>query len=235
MSSAVTVKTTMATAIDAILRAASLNVTDDDPPSTTEKVKHQIKEERRAKSYSTPPSSPSLTLPARSPSFIRSDAPVPESDLGYEETDMERDESTESRSPSVTPKPPRKAVILPALSSGYIPADDGSDPDEEYASFAALKPPRKNRMGQRARRAVWLKKYGSNARHLREEVQGKTQKKLKKREEKKEEGEKVEVSAVPETVKKVRDSHPSWVAKQKQREEQKLAMTSVKPQKIIFD
>ncbi|CCO34828.1 BUD22 family protein C4F10,06 [Rhizoctonia solani AG-1 IB] len=59
--------------------------------------------------------------------------------------------------------------FLPSLAAGFIRGDsDGSDIED-----ADVAPERKNRRGQRARKAIWEKKYGKNANHVkkaREEV-----------------------------------------------------------------
>jgi len=123
------------------------------------------------------------------------------------------------------------------LSTGYIPADDLSDPDEEIKSFAPLAKPRKNRRGQRERRGIWLKKYGADARHLHPELKADRTKDAKKTGLKKS-ADGVEEGAPTEeapTKKAPQELHPSWVAKQKLREQQKAIMTAKKPQKIVFD
>ncbi|KAG9121250.1 hypothetical protein FRC07_002877 [Ceratobasidium sp. 392] len=52
--------------------------------------------------------------------------------------------------------------FLPSLASGFIRGDsDGSDIED-----ADVAPERKNRRGQRARKAIWEKKYGKNANHV---------------------------------------------------------------------
>ncbi|KTW31896.1 uncharacterized protein T551_01157 [Pneumocystis jirovecii RU7] len=56
------------------------------------------------------------------------------------------------------------SVFLPTLSAGYISGtDDESNIESEYQ---AIDKPRRNRRGQRARRKIWEKKYGKNARHI---------------------------------------------------------------------
>ena len=47
---------------------------------------------------------------------------------------------------------------------GYVSGSESEDPDAENDSE---RPVRKNRMGQQARRALWEKKYGAGARHVR--------------------------------------------------------------------
>lgn len=62
-------------------------------------------------------------------------------------------------------KPATSSRFLPSLMAGYL-----SDPDSE-ASDDDSAPQRKNRRGQRARRAIWEKKYGDNAKHKKTEGQ----------------------------------------------------------------
>ncbi|KAG8693293.1 hypothetical protein FRC11_003002, partial [Ceratobasidium sp. 423] len=52
--------------------------------------------------------------------------------------------------------------FLPSLAAGFI-RGDSDDSDIEDADAA---PGRKNRRGQRARKAIWEKKYGKNANHV---------------------------------------------------------------------
>ncbi|TFK52536.1 Bud-site selection protein [Heliocybe sulcata] len=57
------------------------------------------------------------------------------------------------------------STFLPSLSVGFIRGDSDSDfSDGEAASI--LGGPKKNRRGQRARRAIWEKKFGKNANHI---------------------------------------------------------------------
>lgn len=232
LNSATAVKTAMATAITAVHRAAGIDVPYERFLPTAKRQKPSSKNADRSQIEMTPISTSTSRQPTQSPGFIRSDAPVPESDP-EEDEGFESDLST-IRSRSESPEPPTRSTFLPALSTGYIPASDSSDPDEEYKSFAPLKKERKNRRGQRERQAIWLKKYGSAARHLHPELQT-TPKTQIGRETGRDGQQSIEVPATSETVKKVNDPHPSWIAKQKQREQQKALMSSVKPQKIVFD
>ncbi|RPD62443.1 Bud-site selection protein [Lentinus tigrinus ALCF2SS1-7] len=57
-----------------------------------------------------------------------------------------------------------ESTFLPSLSVGFTRGDsDASDISDGEADA-----PRKNRRGQRARRAIWEKKYGRNANHVKE-------------------------------------------------------------------
>ena len=63
------------------------------------------------------------------------------------------------------PTPATSTTFLPSLSmGGYVSGSESEDPDAENES---QQPVRKNRMGQQARRALWEKKYGAGAKHVR--------------------------------------------------------------------
>ncbi|EAU85862.2 hypothetical protein CC1G_12320 [Coprinopsis cinerea okayama7 len=78
--------------------------------------------------------------------------------------------STSSKTPKVasgaSSKPAKinESTFLPSLQVAYISGSDDSDAEAEVAE------PRKNRRGQRARRAIWEKKYGRNANHKKAEA-----------------------------------------------------------------
>ncbi|KAG8939106.1 hypothetical protein FRC00_014192, partial [Tulasnella sp. 408] len=62
-------------------------------------------------------------------------------------------------------------VFLPSLSVGFLPGED--DPADDWKNFDVDGPPlKKNRPGQRARRALAEKKYGKRAKHLRNQAKG---------------------------------------------------------------
>lgn len=99
---------------------------------------------------------------------------VESSDSEHSEEEKEEDEDSDdsgaiSRSPS--PKRSKRkrvaedtgptvgSTFLPSLMGGYI---SGS----ESASDVDIAPPRKNRRGQRARQAIWEKKFKEEAKHL---------------------------------------------------------------------
>ncbi|WVF66839.1 hypothetical protein IAT40_001581 [Kwoniella sp. CBS 6097] len=62
------------------------------------------------------------------------------------------------------------SMFLPSLSTGFTRGDEGdSDPDLDYDPDGVIGKQgavRKNRRGQRARQAIWEKKYGKNAKHV---------------------------------------------------------------------
>ena len=87
-----------------------------------------------------------------------------------------------SPSPSLTPSPPPQAsektklskstnstTFLPTLSGGYWSGSDVSDEDENEVEDLSTTKPRKNRRGQQERRAIWEKKYGANANHIKKQ------------------------------------------------------------------
>ncbi|KAG8912530.1 hypothetical protein FRC01_005060 [Tulasnella sp. 417] len=60
-------------------------------------------------------------------------------------------------------------LFLPSLSVGFLPGED--DPTDDWKSFDVDGPQlKKNRPGQRARRALAEKKYGKRAKHLRNQT-----------------------------------------------------------------
>ncbi|KAJ7069813.1 Bud-site selection protein [Mycena amicta] len=72
-----------------------------------------------------------------------------------------------SKPPAALSKaPPTQSQFLPSLAVGYIrgSSSDGDDDVED------VDPGRKNRRGQRARRAIWEKKYGRGANHKKKEA-----------------------------------------------------------------
>ncbi|OTA91873.1 hypothetical protein M434DRAFT_396819 [Hypoxylon sp. CO27-5] len=95
-----------------------------------------------------------------------------------EEEDLETSGSESSTSISPPPSKKTKATktgpvsagnsaFLPTLMGGYI---SGS---ESEASDIDVGPPRKNRRGQRARQAIWEKKYKDKAKHVQKQQQEK--------------------------------------------------------------
>ena len=67
--------------------------------------------------------------------------------------------------------PPKSTTFLPSLSlSGYCSGSDSSHASSDNDSSAAKIQVRKNRMGQQARRALWEKKFGQNANHVKKQA-----------------------------------------------------------------
>ena len=217
---------------------------DHRSPHPRRKAKPGVPQARRS-------TSPVTAHPVSPASFLRSDAPAPESDVIEEE---ENDRSSEDDEPetkknkfsSSPPEPaPKVRPLLPALSTGYIPASDSeSDPDEELNTFLPTGKIRKNRRGQRARQAIWLKKYGRNARHLHPELEDAQSTNMSKQNKQRPKTvastAKLDVvneatATTTQEAKKVNNPHPSWTAKLNLREQQKTLMSSVKPQKIVFE
>ena len=234
------VKADMTMNMNKIHRVAGLDVLMDHPSSTSNRSKPPTKIQKQR---DTSPTLKSIS-PMPFHDFARSDAPVPESDIEQsddDDDDNDNDNEEEEEALSISPRPTKKKALLPALSTGYIPASDSdADPDEEYNSFAPLKKIRKNKRGQRARQAIWEKKYGRAARHLNPKPQEKELPRSKKpreriREDKSHDEKTSSMEVVEKVVKKVNDPHPSWVAKQRLREQQKAMATAIKPQKILFD
>ncbi|KAI5814578.1 BUD22-domain-containing protein [Pyronema omphalodes] len=133
------------------------------------------------------------------------------------------------------PAPPASSTFLPSLMSGYVSGGD-SDPDAEWHEQNAKRGPpekkeRKNRMGQQARRALWEKKFGARANHVRQQQEKEQAKKLKAEKKKMEkEQEKKRIADAP--------MHPSWEAARKAKEKAAAMASAIsKPlgKKITFD
>ena len=102
-----------------------------------------------------------------------------ESEEEEEEEDESEEESEEDEEASPPPKktkgskgdptPAQATTFLPSLMmGGYWSGSEEEATDDEKAAAA---PKRKNRMGQQARRALWEKKYGDKANHVKAEQQ----------------------------------------------------------------
>lgn len=71
-----------------------------------------------------------------------------------------------AKAPAKVQQPPTSgSTFLPTLMGGYWSGSEEATDDE---TFDAAPPPRKNRMGQQARRALAEKKFGSGAKHIKE-------------------------------------------------------------------
>ncbi|EIM86046.1 Bud-site selection protein [Stereum hirsutum FP-91666 SS1] len=79
---------------------------------------------------------------------------------------QEKPKATYATSVKERPKPTESA-FLPSLSVGFTRGDS----DSEFSDGEEKPTERKNRRGQRARRAIWEKKYGRGAKHLNSEAQ----------------------------------------------------------------
>ncbi|KAI9650596.1 hypothetical protein NHQ30_000614 [Ciborinia camelliae] len=175
---------------------------------------------------------------------------------------------TPSRSPSPEPQPkakkPKKSAattttdatknstFLPTLMGGYW---SGSESSASSLSDTDMKPVvRKNRMGQKARQALWEKKFGKGAKHIADGKMSIEQEREMKRAEKS--GKKVRdvgkgrrgdfrndkgnantVEVKPRDKVKTRDDvgvlHPSWEAAKKAKDDKAKATFSGK--KVVFD
>ena len=107
-----------------------------------------------------------------SPSESISDG-SPKQDLNPEEIteESELEESPPKPQPPRKPPPttPKSTTFLPSLSlGGYW---SGSESASDLSDTAQQQQPRKNRRGQQARRALWEKKFGKNANHLKMQSQ----------------------------------------------------------------
>lgn len=251
LASTAAVKSTMTTLLNAIHRAAGIEVPYEPAPSKTKGLKTSTKANDNIPQISKIQNQ--VVQPSQ-----RSESPdnsqeidpiallnlIEKGNQNPEPSDDDLISDGEAQSPQPPTSKPQRQVRLPALSTGYIlPSDSDSDPDQEYRTFAPLKKERKNRRGQRERQAIWLKKYGGAARHLHPELKQQNLVKVTEKAErkaKKDDGSGNKETSILEPVpvmppRKVNDPHPSWVAKQKLREQQKAVIHSAKATKIVFN
>jgi len=210
--------------------------TDDEPDDSAE-----TEEDTRSEDDSTTggePLSPRASSPSRSDSSSDRASHIPH--VG-----------------GVSKIPGANSVFLPTLSNGFIPG--GSDTDWSDGETEAGGGVRKNRRGQRARRAIWEKKYGKRAKHLqKQEDSGAThpQRGLRKHVQgsqavthsrptsharqygRANEGE-VPNNQIPhkQKAKHVDDLelHPSWIAKRRMKEKSSAAIIPSQGKRIKFE
>ena len=170
------------------------------------------------------------------------------------DTEDSDDEDTPRKRANTSEEDDEEDAFLPSLHTGFIPGDDWSDAEADYTDTGGkgtAKSQSKNRRGQRERRAIWEKKYGRHANHL----------KLREKEPRKAREHRAPdrptkrpkpMQASPPRQPRTQDPHPpsssrvkpapppsnaplhpSWIAKQRAKEAQHAA----KPQgtKVVFD
>lgn len=207
-------------------------------------------EEASNKEDPNDPNDPMSITPSASPS--PSSSPEPD-----HEPQSQPQPTKKPKQPKQPPAPPTATTFLPSLAmGGYISGSDSdSDPDAEAD---ATQPVRKNRMGQQARRALWEKKYGAGANHVKKEKEGAKRDRdrgwdVRKgatdsagsagaaKEKRREKGREREIQGQQQLQrkeeKKVQDGkplHPSWEAARKAKEQQKTTQ-SFQGKKVSFD
>ncbi|KAF5314870.1 hypothetical protein D9619_007243 [Psilocybe cf. subviscida] len=101
-----------------------------------------------------------------------------DSESDNEDLKVQPTKSKPAKAPAKTkpaPKPTKdssskmESTFLPSLAVGFVRGSDDSDFSDTEAQDADL--PKKNRRGQRARRAIWEKKFGRNANHKKKEAE----------------------------------------------------------------
>ena len=165
---------------------------------------------------------------------------------------LSEDEASESQSPEPQKAPaPKKSSFLPSLTMGGYISGSGSEPESDVDVA-----PKKNRRGQRARQALWEKKFGQKAKHLQNtkrnegwdpkrgatDVNDRPGKKGGKFKDKRVGGKSTSVASKSshgaEAAKKHRDDkgpiHPSWEAAKKAKEK-KESNAAFAGKKITFD
>lgn len=149
---------------------------------------------------------------------------------------------------SEPPSSSKMSTFLPTLMSGYISGSDSDINTDYYKNKNSKKngpaepKDRKNRMGQQARRALWEKKFGKNADHVKREEAEQGRKEIERRIKrgKGAGGKKGDGVKKKEKSTEVKGPlHPSWEAARKTKEQQSKVQEAVmgKPMgtKIVFD
>jgi hypothetical protein len=80
------------------------------------------------------------------------------------EPESDREADRKPKSKAATRPPPTSSAFLPSLSMGGYMSNSDSDATDVEDHIA----PRKNRRGQRARQAIWEKKFKTQAKHLKD-------------------------------------------------------------------
>lgn len=150
-------------------------------------------------------------------------------------------------------KTKQERAKLPELMVGYVSggSDDEIENDKIAKEQIEIKPVKKNRRGQRARRKIWEQKYGSKAKHVQRELEKEREKRQQRQQEYEERVAKREARAEQQKeyfekkaeekrekeIKRKRvaetEDHPSWIAKKMEEEKRKKAKFAGK--KVVFD
>lgn len=171
----------------------------------------------------------------------------------------DEDETNDEDDSDVEPRRKKHQAQLPELMGGYY---SGGDSDSEIDSGEdrvareqiSVTEKKKNRRGQRARRKIWEKKFGREAKHIQREVENDLAERKKrqveyearvvkrsakaadieaKRAAGRENKENFEKSYKHPTKTELLSEHPSWVAKRN--EEAKLKYAKFQGKKVKFD
>lgn len=123
------------------------------------------------------------------------------------------EDSSESEESDISDEE-ESAFNLPTLATGYISRSDDEDmiDDKVVREITTM---RKNRRGQRARRAIWEMKYGNNAKHLQKEQREREILAQRKAERAQQRAEKQQSQQRMHLRKDDQPLHPSWEAKKK--------------------
>lgn len=192
--------------------------------------------------------------------------PSEEEDSGEEDSDSDSDSDDEetyaqqppkSKARKTGPANAANSMFLPSLMGGYIENSDSDASDIEDA-------PRKNRRGQRARQAIWEKKFGNKAKHkvkqsrdegwdlqrgavgsddgrhpwkrgIKSPFERRQQQQRADEPEPKRQQREVQIGSKP-PPRPINDGplHPSWAAAQKKKAAEKQAAAAFQGKKIVF-
>ncbi|KAK7545924.1 Bud-site selection protein [Phyllosticta citricarpa] len=157
-----------------------LSVTPDPSPAASED--EQDEDEALASADGSNDENDDDEQQASDASLLEEESEEEEEEEEQEQEDTAMASPSRSASPEAPSKPsrtaaiaaaaaPTKSTFIPSLSAvGYISGSDSDGPEPEDVD-EAVAPRRKNRRGQRARQAIWEKKYGEKAAHVQKQQQ----------------------------------------------------------------
>lgn len=129
------------------------SVSDEPRPRISSRVNHNSSGESNSEAENEDENQPILKRSEKNMARLKMHSPLPPSVLSKSDQSEEQSIDNEDK-------------FLPSLTIGYIRGEsDVSYPSDSEGSAKGEKK-RKNRRGQRARQAIWEKKYGRGARHL---------------------------------------------------------------------
>ncbi|KAG0148060.1 hypothetical protein CROQUDRAFT_670187 [Cronartium quercuum f. sp. fusiforme G11] len=204
---------------------------DDDESSSEEEIQKPLRPPQSPKSNKIKLSSQL----SKGKSREQPETVIVSSDLARpEDCEVESSEGEEGQVWDVPPsgRRPSTSTFLPSLNVGYVCGDsDASSVEDPVYDRLEREMGRKNRRGQRARRAIWEKKFGKGAKHLQKVAAKRRPVPTPPTVPLSKPGVPLNPNLAPMGERKA--VHPSWEAKVKQQEA--LAKTVPMGKKIVFD
>ncbi|WBW74326.1 ribosome small subunit biogenesis protein, BUD22 family [Schizosaccharomyces osmophilus] len=218
---------------DGVRRNPSLNLDKSETESERVQQKEPEKHELFTESSISPEKNASIEQPHEENFRLEKRKVSSEEDVNLEDkrnTTME-DNDTEDEMFTI-PSTKSSANNIPELATGFLDPLGEDDEFVEKEMDEMDRPKRKNRRGQRARQAIWEKKFGKTANHV---VKKKEQEQLEREERQhkfnEREAKRAQKAAIA-TSQEPDKLHPSWEAKKKQKLQ---PAGTFQGKKIVFD